>query len=81
MSKKEAKNMAKKEQQHASAVRISSPIIASHSRSSFYDTYKKRMESNGHILEQELAADNYKEKFHALLTLEEEEHAKQLKER
>lgn len=80
MSKKEAKNVAKKEQQCAtcSAVMTSSPILASHTRSSFYDTYKKRLD---HILDQELAAENYKEKFHALLTLEEEEHAKQLKER
>ena len=85
MSKKKAKNMATKERQHVSsggAQSISSPNVSvPESHSSFYDEYKNKLETHRYILEQELTAENYKEKFHLLLSWEEQEHAKQLAER
>ena len=55
------------------------PVPASHS--SFYNKYKDRLESHRYILKEPLTADNYKEKFHFLLSWEEQEHDKQLAER
>ena len=87
VSKKEAKNvhMAAKESHHTikgGAQSISSPNVSvPESHSSFYDEYKNKLESHRCILEQELTAENYKEKFHLLLSWEEQEHAKQLAER
>ena len=85
MSKKEAKNLAAKEQHVTSgkvASSISSPNVATPpSHSSFYKEYKDKLESNCEILKEPLNAGNYKEKFHHLLCWEEQEHDKQLAER
>ena len=85
VSKKEAKNMAVKESHHivkGGAQSISSPNVSlPESHSSSYDEYKNKLETHRCILEQELTAENYKEKFHLLLSWEEQEHAKQLAER
>ena len=77
--------MAVKEKRDASersASSISSSNVSVHDgHSSFYNEYKDRLESHRHILKEPLTADNYKEKFHFLLTWEEKEHDKQLAER
>jgi len=59
----------------------SSAIVVPARHSSFYNDYRAKLESNRHILEEQLTSENYKEKFHHLLCWEEQEHDKQLAER
>lgn len=61
---------------------ISSPNVCVPSKhSEFFEEYKDRLETDRHILKEPLMVGNYKEKFHHLLSWEENEHNKQLSER
>ena len=54
---------------------------ASALHSTFYRNYAHKLESNSGLLRSPLTVENYKEKFHHLLCLEEREHARQLAEK
>ena len=60
---------------------ISSPNTSTH-HSSFYEKYKDKLEEYyPKLMEEQLTADNYQERFHHFLCWEEQEHDRQLTER
>ena len=76
LSKKSTKLLIAKEEKKT--VNSQSPLnVHSHCFSHF----ESELNGKSNILRDDLTYENYKEKFHLLLCLEEQEHEKQLKER